>query len=74
MPKLWVFKGHTGNTRAITDDRTGAKLPNRRGGWVYEKEVTIEPGGAALVGADGDRVLANIAKDGFHIWPEEKAS
>ena len=68
MSEFSVFRGGTGNVRAVTNDRTGARLPNRPGGWVYEKQVTIEPGIAPRIGADGDRVLANIAQDGFHIW------
>jgi hypothetical protein len=70
VPEFSVFMGRAGSVRAVTNDRTGAKLPSRPGGWVYEKQVTIEPGRAPRIGADGDRVLANVAQDGFHMWSE----
>jgi hypothetical protein len=64
-----VFKPSTGTARAVTDDKSGGKLPERPiGSWIYEKDVTINPGWP-LIGANSNEVIAAIRRDGFYLWP-----
>jgi hypothetical protein len=54
----------------ITDDKSGKKLPPHPfGQWVFSKPINIVAG-TRLRGADTRQLLANVAKDGYHHWPE----
>jgi hypothetical protein len=68
--KCYVFQGSTGSGRAITDDRTGAKLPKRDfGKWVFEKEIETDH---SLIGGSPQEIEDGIKRDGYLLWPQKK--
>ena len=70
MSAYYVFRGTTRSAQMLTDDKTGAKLPKHPvGSWVFSKTIDIEPG-QNFSAASSDTIIANVAKDGFHRWPE----
>jgi hypothetical protein len=70
--KYYVFKGSTGTARAVTDDKTGAKLPKRDfGSWVYERDIDIEPSDPPRIGADSREIVEGVKKDGYFLWPQK---
>jgi hypothetical protein len=71
MTELYVFRGTTGHAEMVTDDKSGKKLPPHAfGQWVFSRTINVA-GETHLIGdADCEQVLANVAKDGFHHWPE----
>jgi hypothetical protein len=72
MAKYYVFHGTTDSAQMITDHKSGKKLPEHPvGSWVFAKEIDIQPG-QHLIGASTDTIIANVAKDGYHRWPEPK--
>jgi len=72
MAKYYVFQGTTGSGRAITDDKSGAKLPKRKfGEWVFEKEIDLKPG-ENRIGFGADEIVAGVEKDGYVLWPQPK--
>jgi hypothetical protein len=73
MTELYIFRGTCGKAQMITDDKSGSKLPPHSfGKWVFSKTIDVV-GATRLLGADTDQLLANIAKDGYHHWPELEA-
>ena len=71
MTKLYVFQGTCGKAQMVTDDKSGNKLPPHAfGKWVFSKTTNIEVGTRLVGAADATQLLANIAKDGYHHWPE----
>lgn len=72
MPKYYRFKRNPGGNRAVTDDRTGGKLPVRPGqSWQYEKEVEINIGDATI-GADPEKVIELVSQSGYYVYPTGK--
>ena len=72
MPTYHQFKGSTGTGRALTDLRSGAKLPLRKlGGWIYERDVTVTPGGGPLIGGDSDEIIKRVTEAGYFLWPDK---
>jgi hypothetical protein len=71
MTELYVFRGTTGHAEMVTDDKSGKKLPPHSfGEWVFSRTINVA-GETLLIGdANCAQVLANVAKDGFHHWPE----
>jgi hypothetical protein len=70
MTELYLFQGTCGKAQMVTDDKSGSKLPPHPfGKWVFSKAINVVPG-TRLLGADTDQLLANVAKDGYHHWPE----
>jgi hypothetical protein len=71
MTELYVFRGTTGHAEMVTDDKSGKKLPPHSfGEWVFSRTINVA-GETHLIGdANCAQVLANVAKDGFHHWPE----
>ena len=57
----------------VTDDKSGKKLPPHSfGEWVFSRTINVA-GETRLIGdVNCTQVLANVAKDGFHHWPELK--
>lgn len=74
MAEFYVFMGTTGTAQMVTDDRSGKKLPPHPAGeWVFFKTININPGDH-LIGAAADSIFKNVAKDGYHRWPESPTS
>jgi hypothetical protein len=73
MVKYSVFKGTTGTRIAVTDDKSGKKLPKRDfGDWVFARETDFVPG-AKTIGPPAEDVIAAVEKDGYYLWPEPTA-
>jgi hypothetical protein len=72
MTKYHVFKPKTSaGRRAVTDDKSGAKLPTEFGPWVLEKEIDLQPG-EHRIGASANDIMAAVKKDGYYMWPQPK--
>jgi hypothetical protein len=70
--KLYRFKATTGMGMALTDDKSGAKLPKRKfGAWAFDKEMNISAGDGPLIGADSDQIIKGIERDGYFLWPQK---
>jgi hypothetical protein len=68
--KCYVFQGSIGSGRAITDEKTGRKLPRRKvGQWVFEKEIDSE---RAQIGGSPQEIADGIKRDGYLLWPQMK--
>ncbi len=71
MTELYVFRGTTGNAEMVTDDKSGKKLPRHPfGQWVFSRTIVVATETRLIGGVDCRQVLANVAKDGYHHWPE----
>ena len=71
MTELYVFRGTVGNAETVTDDKSGANLPPHPfGNWVFSRTIVFNADTQLIGGADCAQVLANVAKDGYHHWPE----
>ncbi len=71
MIELYVFRGTTGNAEMVTDDKSGNKLPRHPfGEWVFSRTIAVAAETRLIGGVDCRQVLANVAKDGYHHWPE----
>jgi hypothetical protein len=71
MTELYVFRGTTGNAEMVTDDKSGKKLPRHPfGEWVFSRTIVFNTETRLIGGGDCRQVLANVAKDGYHHWPE----
>jgi hypothetical protein len=64
MQKYYIFRASRG--LAVTDDRTGMKLP---GVWHYFDEITLESGERTVAG-EATQIIACIERFGFFLWPE----
>jgi hypothetical protein len=70
MTELYLFRGTCGKAQMITDDRSGKKLPPHPfGQWVFSKPINVDTG-TRLRGTEAGQLLANVAKDGYHHWPD----
>jgi hypothetical protein len=71
MTELYVFRGTTGHAEMVTDDKSGKKLPPHAfGQWVFSRAINVAGEMHLKGGFNCAQVLANVAKDGFHHWPE----
>jgi hypothetical protein len=71
VTELYVFRGTTGHAEMVTDDKSGKKLPSHSfGEWVFSRTINVETQTRLTGGVDCGQVLANVAKDGYHHWPE----
>ena len=71
MTELYVFRGTTGHAEMVTDDKSGIKLPPHAfGQWVFSRTINVAGETHLKEGFNCEQVLANVAKDGFHHWPE----
>jgi hypothetical protein len=71
MTELYVFRGTTGHAEMVTDDKSGKKLPPHSfGEWVFSRTISVAGETHLRGGLNCAQVLANVAKDGFHHWPE----
>ena len=71
MTELYVFRGTAGKAEMVTDDRSGRKLPPhpfRK--WVFSRTIDFNAETRLIGGGDCRQILANVAKDGYHHWPE----
>jgi hypothetical protein len=69
--KCYVFRASRGTGQAVTDDKTGAKLPKRSvGTWVYDRDVDIEPSDEPRFGSNSQDIVNGIQQDGYFIWPQ----
>jgi|SRR5581483_691963 len=73
--KLYRFRASTGRGEALTDDRSGAKLPPRPlGSWVLVGETEISPDDGPRIGFASDEIIKSVERDGFIIWPQKEAN
>ena len=73
MTTYYIFHSTAETQVAITDDRTGARLPKPEFGyWEQMKSVSIKPGGGPLIRADSDDVIAGVSRNGYYLWPQPK--
>ena len=73
MTELYVFRGTTGHAEMVTDDKSGKGLPPHAfGRWVFSRAINVQEKRTLRV-ASTAQVLANVARDGFHHWPELKS-
>jgi hypothetical protein len=71
MTELYVFRGTAGKAEMVTDDKSGVKLPPHSfGEWVFSRTINVVTETRLIGGVDCRQVLANVAKDGYHHWPE----
>jgi hypothetical protein len=71
MTELYVFRGTAGKAEMVTDDRSGKKLPPHPfGKWVFSRTIDFNAETRLIGGGDCRQILANVAKDGYHHWPE----
>jgi hypothetical protein len=71
MTELYVFRGTTGHAEMVTDDKSGKKLPPHSfGQWAFSRTINVVGETHLMGGSNCAQVLANVAKDGFHHWPE----
>ena len=71
MTELYVFRGTIGKAEMVTDDISGRKLPPHSfGKWVFSRTINVATETRLIGGVDCGQVLANVAKDGYHHWPE----
>ena len=74
MAKYYVFVGTTGTAQVVTDDRTGSKLPpHPYGQWKFSREIDLKPG-EHRIGASADDIIADVSRDGYHMWPQSQSS
>jgi len=72
---LYRFRESTGRGEALTDNRTGAKLPKRKvGEWVFVGDMDINRTGATLFGASRQDIVDGIARHGYFLLPQLKTS
>jgi hypothetical protein len=73
----YVFKAPAGMGMAITDDRSGAKLPPHRSGkWNFQQTLSLETDDEPRIGFSSKVIVAAVEKDGYLVWPakvEDKA-
>jgi len=73
--KLYRFKATTGMGMALTDDKTGAKLPKRQfGTWQFDKEMDINEQDGSRIGAGSDDIVQGVQRDGYFLWPQKDPS
>jgi hypothetical protein len=71
MTELYVFRGTAGKAEMVTDDKSGKKLPPHSfGKWVFSRTIVVASETRLVGDVDCRQVLANVAKDGYHHWPE----
>jgi hypothetical protein len=71
MTELYVFRGTAGKAEMVTDDKSGKKLPPHSfGKWVFSRTIVVACETRLVGDVDCRQVLANVAKDGYHHWPE----
>jgi hypothetical protein len=68
--KYHVFRAGSGNQMAITDDETGAKLPRRKGAWVYDRPMEINVTDGPRTGANSSEIVSAVEQDGYFILPQ----
>ena len=73
----YVFKAPAGLGMAITDDKSGAKLPpHRLGGWKFQRTLSLEKDDGPRIGFSSEEIVAAVEKNGYLVWPakaEDKA-
>jgi hypothetical protein len=73
----YVFKAPAGMGMAVTDDKSGAKLPPHRSGeWKFQRTLSLEKDEGAGIGFSSEEIVAAVEKDGYLVWPakaEDKA-
>jgi hypothetical protein len=73
----YVFKAPTGMGMAITDDKSGAKLPPHRSGeWKFQQSRSLEKDDEPRLGFSSKEIAAAVEKNGYLVWPakaEDKA-
>jgi len=52
---------------AITDDRSGAKLPNISSAWKADGLTEVVAGGRQRFGVDPAEIIAAIEQEGFYL-------
>jgi hypothetical protein len=67
----FVFSGSAGQARAVTDDRTGAKLPQVQGGWIYERDVDHGSLDSLPTSATPGQIEDGVKRQGYFLWPQE---
>lgn len=65
MPTYFRFK--SGLQQALTDDPTGANLPDPPGNWTAMGQRDIEPTDGPRIGMDSAEIVAIIARDGYLV-------
>jgi hypothetical protein len=71
MTELYVFRGTAGKAEMVTDDKSGKKLPPHSfGKWVFSRTIVVASETRLVGDVDCRQILANVAKDGYHHWPE----
>ena len=73
MP-YYVFAGTTGTRIAVTDDKSGRKIPRRSvGAWVFQKELNLNrrEDGTRIAMTEAEMADA-IKRYGYFFWPPPK--
>jgi|HubBroStandDraft_6_1064221.scaffolds.fasta_scaffold587157_3 hypothetical protein len=66
----YVFSGTTGTGMAITDDKSGSKLPPPKiGNWVFQREIRINSTDGRRIGASSAEIVEAVKRDGYLLWP-----
>ncbi|MBA2402591.1 MAG: hypothetical protein H0V72_28635 [Bradyrhizobium sp.] len=68
MPKYYLFRTTTGTDIALTDDQTGAKLPQHHS-WLYFDEVDLSNDDTMTIVGKAAEIIACIERDGYYHWP-----
>lgn len=66
-----LFSGSAGEALAVTDERTGAKLPDIQGGWVYERDIDRKSSDPQLTGPSWQQIEDGIKRQGYFLWSQE---
>jgi hypothetical protein len=71
MAELYVFRRTDRNAEAVTDDKSGKKLPpDSFGQWIFSRTIVFNTETRLIGDVDCRQALANVANAGYHRWPE----
>ena len=75
MADLYLFRSTDRNAETVTNDKSGKTLPpDSFGQWIFSRTIVFNAETRRIGDADCSQVLAIIAKDGHHRWPELESS
>lgn len=69
---IYKFRKPQGWRSALTEDETGANLPEDGTPWKYEKKIEISADDGPRVGASSEEIIAGVKANGFVLWPSRK--
>lgn len=71
--QFFQFHATRGSKVAITDERSGAKLPPlQEATWSFVKTIEFGPNDHVSGGGDPQEIIAAVEDQGYYLWPLQK--